>query len=82
MIEAWPGAEQFMNYIKPSLTLKQLRTLREFYMAQQALAQELLEAKRPGICKIITSGENPILEENQATVIDGGLPENDSKEIL
>ncbi len=55
MMEDWPEAEQFTNYLKPSLTLKQLRVLREFYMAQQALAVELLEAKSLGICKTTTS---------------------------
>ncbi len=55
MKEDWPGANSFMNYSKPSLTLKQLRVLREFYTAQQALAVELQEAKPLGICKTITS---------------------------
>ncbi len=54
MIEDWPGAEQFTNYLRPSLTQKQLRTLREFYMVQQALAVELREAKSLGICKTTT----------------------------
>ncbi len=51
-MEDWPGAKQFTNSLKPSLTLKQLKVLREFYMVQQALAQELQEAKPLGICKM------------------------------
>ncbi len=61
MNEQWPEAEQFMNYCRPSLTLKQLRVLREFYMAQQALAVELLEAKPLGICKTTTSTKDPTI---------------------
>ncbi len=51
----WPLAESFTSYLKPSLSLKELRVLREFYMAQQALAVELREAKPLGICKTTTS---------------------------
>ncbi len=61
MTEDWPGAEQFMNSLKPSLTLKQLRQLREFYMAQQALAQELRVAKSLGIYRTTTSIKDPLI---------------------
>ncbi len=74
MRESWPLSENFLAYIKPSLTLKELRTLREFYMAQQELAQELLEAKSLGICKITTSIGGPGTKT--------GFSEEDSKEML
>ncbi len=61
MMEDWPEAEQFTNYLRPSLTLKQLRVLREFYMVQQALAAELREAKSLGICKTTTSTSDPTI---------------------
>ncbi len=61
MIEDWPGANSFTSYIKPSLTLKQSRLLREFYMAQQALAVELRAAKSLGICKTTTSTKDPTI---------------------
>ncbi len=64
MNEDWPGADKFTSYLRPSLTQKQLRILREFYMAQQALAVELLEAKSLGICKITTSTKtDPTMKE-------------------
>ncbi len=68
MKEDWPGAEQFTNYLRPSLTLKELARLREFYMAQQVLAQELLEAKYLGTCKITTSGKNPMICQEEDAI--------------
>ncbi len=61
MNEDWPGAEQFTNYLRPSLSQKQLITLREFYMAQQALAVELRAAKSLGICKTTTLTKDPTI---------------------
>ncbi len=61
MTEDWPLAESYLNYCKPSLTLKQLARLREFYMVQQALALELQEAKSLGICKTSTLPREELL---------------------
>ncbi len=61
MSEDWPGADSFTNYIRPSLTLKQQRLLREFYMVQQELAQELQQAKPLGICKTTTLPKEELL---------------------
>ncbi len=72
MVESWPGEEQFISYIRPSLTLKQLKTLREFYMVQQALAVELQEAKPLGICKTTTYPKNTIMKTE---LLDVGLKE-------
>ncbi len=79
MNDFWPLAKNFSNYIRPSLTLKELRTLREFYMAQQALARELQEAKPLGICKTTTSvGQDT--GKADALVKSGISPDEDSKE--
>ncbi len=51
--------ESFSDWVKPSLSLKELRLLREFYMAQQALSRELQAAKPLGICKTTMSTNDP-----------------------
>ncbi len=63
-------ADSFTSYIRPSLTLKQLRVLREFYMAQQELAVELQEAKPLGICKTTTSISDPSNIQRKSLVED------------
>ncbi len=69
MTEDWPGADSFTNYIRPSLTLKQLKQLREFYTVQRVLAQELQEAKSLGICKTTTSIKtDPTMKESSGDV--------------
>ncbi len=50
--------------------------LTEFYMAQQALSRELLVAKHLGICKTITSGENPIKLSNLTKPVQTRLKPN------
>ncbi len=55
------GGEQYLAYCldlargQNKLSNKDISILKKFYMAQQALSQELLEAKPLGICKITTS---------------------------
>ncbi len=56
------------------LSNKELSALKRFYMAQQALSQELLEAKPLGICKTIIS-TNPVIGNPSTT-------NDDSKETL
>ncbi len=70
MKEDWPEANSFTSYIRPSLTLKQQRLLREFYMVQQALAVELRAAKSLGICKTTTSIKDPSNIQRKSLVVD------------
>ncbi len=71
-----PSQLSRMDYLK----------LRRFYMQQVALSQALLEAKLPGICKIITSEENQSLGTFQEEVSNDILtscisPSVDSREM-
>ncbi len=66
-----------------------INKLNAFFMAHQALSQDLSGAKPLGICKITTSGKNPLsLKNHTQTTIDGSKSirkytqsRKDSKEI-
>ncbi len=48
------------------------KQVNKFYMAQQELCQELLEAKPLGICKTTISGRNPLSSKSHIlTTISG-----------
>ncbi len=48
------------------------KQVRDFYMLQQELCQELLEAKPLGICKTTISGRNPLSSRSHIlTTING-----------
>ncbi len=67
MIE-WQDLHAQHNSLLSSMPSSTLRKLRDFYMAQLALVQELSEAKPLGICK--TSSSIKRIEEFES-LIDG-----------
>ncbi len=75
MNDKWLGSCLDLALGPNNLSDKDIRRLKNFYMVQQALARELLEAKSLGICKTTTSGENPLVTQK------GISSRNDSKEM-
>ncbi len=64
MVEPWYMVQALQSQpMHGQLSNEDLLKLRRFYTQQLALAQALLEAKLPGICKTTTSVENQSLEE-------------------
>ncbi len=66
------------------MSIKDLRMLRSFYMAQQALSLELLEAKPLGMCKTTTS-TNPhgqSLEEEDGQEVNVGSRGNEDSRVI
>ncbi len=60
MVEPWYMVQALKSQpMQGQLSDKDLLKLRRFYTQQLALAQALLEAKLPGICKTTTSVRNP-----------------------
>ncbi len=73
--------EQPFKHLRDPLSREQLVKLRRFYTQQLALSQALLEAKQPGICKTIMSGENPLLDTHQDVLVKCISSNGDSREM-
>ncbi len=71
MVEPWYMVQPFKR-LRDQLSKEDYLKLRRFYTQQLALCQALLAAKPLGICKTITSGENPLLR----LTLEGDLEEN------
>ncbi len=61
MTEPWYMVLPF-NRLRGQLSQEDYHKLRRFYTQQLALCQALRDGKPLGICKTITSGENPLLD--------------------
>jgi len=65
-----------LRHTQDRLSNKDLLKLRRFYTQQLALSRALLEAKQLGICKITTSGKNPLVSiHNEDIPLNGSLRE-------
>ena len=82
MLKPW-YMEQPFSRLRGQLSHKDLIKLRRFYTVQLELSQALLDGKPLGICRITTSGENPLLDTFQEEDVDKKCTtsKGDSKEM-
>ncbi len=81
MINPWYMEQPFLR-LRDQLSVKDLHKLRRFYTQQLALSVALLDGKPLGICKITTSGKNPLAGTSVDDALENYISQKgDSKEM-